>query len=151
MNIYAHWKRKFYSVGFCLWLILFNRKEKIRAEYVMVTACDVSQITRGPWVPFCKFRFRPGWTSPVFLTIWRHTGFVSLYLEEDIELTMFWISGMTLSDIAVLMALFIWLWTMDIIKSFSWDNLRLKSFEKVSKDCLTSFCLSWSFSREKFL
>ena len=32
---------------------------------------------------------------------------VSLFPEEDIELTMFWISGMTLSEIALLIALFI--------------------------------------------
>ena len=34
---------------------------------------------------------------------------VSLFPEDDIELTMFWISGMTLSAIAVVTALFIYL------------------------------------------
>ena len=40
---------------------------------------------------------------------------VSLFPEEDIEPTMFWISGMTLSAMALLIALFIWPCIMDII------------------------------------
>ena len=76
---------------------------------------------------------------------------VSLFPEEDIELTIFWISGNTFSDMAVLIALFIWLCTMAIMESISWDSLRLNSFEKVSKDCLTSFCLYSLLSWEKFL
>ena len=76
---------------------------------------------------------------------------VSLFPEEDIELTMFWISGMTLSEIALLIALFIWLCTIDIIESISCDSLRLNSFEKVSRDCLMSSCLGRLFSWGKLV
>ena len=52
---------------------------------------------------------------------------VSLFPEEDIELTMFWISGTTLSAIAGVIALFICVCIMDIMESLSWGSLMLNS------------------------
>ena len=60
---------------------------------------------------------------------------MSLLPDEDIELTLLRISGITLSDMAELIALLIWQYIMNIMESISWESLRKR---------LKNFLMSWN-------
>ena len=116
---------------------------------VRTITCGVPKISYGPRVFLAIFVFVPDTFSLFSWLFGDILSSVPLWPADDIEFAIFWISGMTLSAIAVVIALFIWLSIMDIIESISWDSLILNSFGRASKDCLTSFCLTESFSYVK--
>ena len=115
---------------------------------VKTTTCGVSQITNRPRVLFRNLYFGPG---AFFLFSWLSGDIlasVSLCPVDDNELAIFWISGITLSATAVVIALFIWQCIIDV---HFLRQSEIKIVKESLKGCLTSFFLKAIFSHVKSL